>query len=147
MEKVVAPVIYSDVTSRKKRWRIKSQEVKPERKSRRKTQEFVVVKEIAVVVKSKSLNILLAKGSNGRRLRACHKLNKNKWDYFPRSKKNWNTCNRLLPTVAERENKKKKYLHPLDVKYMTIRLKKNTNTKKKQVKVLTEKFEYFVERW
>ena len=123
---------------------MKSQGVEPERKSRRKTEEFVVVKEIAVVVKSKSLNILLAKGSNGGRLRAYHKLNNNKWDYFPSSKKDKNTCNRLLLTVAERKRKEKKYLHPLDVKYTTIRLKKNTNTKKKQVKALTEKFEYFV---
>ena len=78
MEKEVAPVICSEVTSRNKRRKMKSQGVEPERKSRRKTEEFVVVKEIAVVVKSKSLNILLAKGSNGGRLRAYHKLNNNK---------------------------------------------------------------------
>ena len=71
-------MICSEVTSRKKRRKMKSQGVEPERKSRRKTEEFVVVKEIAVVVKSKSLNILLAKGSNGGRLRAYHKLNNNK---------------------------------------------------------------------
>ena len=106
-------MIYPENTTKKKWRRIKPKGVDLERKLGRKSGEGIVVNEIAVVVKSNSLNSLnhlLTEGGNDGRLRTGHKLDNNKWNYFPSSNKDSGTCNRLLATAVEREKRRRIFI-------------------------------------